>query len=495
MTTPASSRWLRLGVPAGILLIAAATALAFYATRRAVSLVEDERELSAATAAHEPAAVREIVRRIDRIDDSTERRLRSAEALLAVGNRDDLEQLLKAVESSGSTNTAAVEILRARAAAAHEDWRSAVLHWNAALRPAAGLPLRDRSLVLDGLTHALMRCHEWTTAEARLVERLTLAESPATRLTHAKVQLRLRRWEGAAADFGRLKRDAANESDVKRLLAPWDRVQESIPKLTAADAAMAAAPSSFAARVDRAQVALHVGLWQNAAEDLVAAIEAWPSARIPRLLLATVLPSAESRAETARLAAQIDSLPLLAPSEALAAREERVEGRQEAWRALREVDGALLANCEVTHLPPVLGEQARLEAAAGFPELALEDARQVLRFSPTLLVAEQVEIAALLDLHRFVEAERAVTEAIARHRDQNNAVDAELGRLAALVFQAQGRHAAAVELFNAYLSVRRTPEVLRARAKSLRFTQRFAEADADLSAASVMEAAVAGRSQ
>lgn len=492
MITLASTRWPRRSAPAGLLVACAIISAFAQSPVPAVPLVQLERELALAATAREPASVREIVRRLVALDPSPERQVGCAETLLALGMYADLEGVLASLEHAGATPPRAVEKLRAQAAAARGEWAVAVAHWSVFLA-TVDLPHEARIPALDEQAHALMQQHDWRRARATLDERIALLNATTPRLQRATILLRLREWIAAGEDFAHLGTAAPDDSTVKSLLPRWERAHRSREQLQAVDTAVAQSPGSFAARLDRAMTMLRAGLWQNAAEDLAAAIQAHPASRMPHLLLARLTDTHDFDPQLIDAPeALIDRAPLLAPSNEWRRLTSQLDARAAAWNALREADDALVSGPHPLHLPALRTEQARLVLEFGHPRRALEDIRDVLRENPALLAAHCVEIAALLTLNRAVEADAAVTRAVQIHRAPDGKTDTELDRLAGLVWQAQGKHAQAIAAFSSYLAEKRTADILRARAKSLRFRQQFAEAADDLAAANALEAAPAG---
>jgi tetratricopeptide (TPR) repeat protein len=133
-------------------------------------------------------------------------------------------------------------------------------------------------------------------------------------------------------------------------------------------------------------------------------------------------------------------------------------------------------------------ERARLICELGMPEPALNDALEILKKTPDFLPAERVVIAAHLASGATVRAAGAAERALTTHAADPGAPDPELQRLAGLAWQAQGKHAQAVEALSACLARSRRADLLRARAQSLRQLQRFAEATQDVAAADALEA-------
>ena len=442
-------------------------------------------------------AVGEIARRIARLDGSPSRLLALAECFVQVRRFDDLENALGEVERLAPERGSEVVRLRARAAAAQAQWNASIALWEEYLAGAA-VPGPDRVTALDELVTIFVWQGRWEQARARSDRRLALADAVAARLVRAQVETRLRQWAAVGEDFRHLKATAPADAVVKDALPAWERIERALQELETADAAVNAAPTGLGARLERAMVCARLGLWQNAADDLKWAAEAFPTARMPALFAAGL----GLRSTFAQLAARAingdfaRSLPWLASTHVLSGFLERTDGHWEAWRELATLDRQLTA-------PEDSGERTAYEVAhlragralvlcdLGLPEPALREATELLKAMPDFLPAERVVIAAHLASGELIRAGQAADRAMAGHGADPGAPDPELLRLAALAWQAQGRHAQAVEALTACLAGAKRADLLRARAKSLRQLQRFTEAAQDLASAEVLDAAAA----
>lgn len=454
-------------------------------------LADLERQLVLAQGNGAADAVGEIARRIARLDNRPSRLLALAGSFLQVRLFEELERTLEEVERSAPERGHEVMRLRARAAAAKGEWAASISLWEQYLAsPAAAVP--DRVTALDELVAILLRQGRWGQASARIDSRLALADGVAARLVRAHLAIRQRRWAAAGEDFRYLQATAPAESVVKDVLPAWERVARALPELETAEAEVNAAPAELGGRLARAQLCARLGLWQNAADDLQQAAVAFPSARMPVLFGALLgLPSAFARPE----AAADDfarTLPWLASSRILSSFLERTEGQWPRWRDFVSLDTQLTdtaASGERTaqETAYLRANRARLIVELGLPEPALNEALEILRTYPGCLPAELVVIAAHLTRGNAVQAAAAVERALAAHAADPGAPDPELRRMAGLAWQAQGKHAQAVEALTDCLAAAKWPDLYRARAKSLRQLQRFAEAAQDVAAAEALE--------
>ncbi len=495
-SAPPRRRLLRRLVP-GLLLISlgGAAGAALWHTRARQQLSDLEGQLVRAQANGNADAVGEIARRIARLDGSPSRLLALAECFVQVRLFDELERSLAEVENLAPERGSEVVRLRARAAAAKGEWAASIDLWGQYLAsPAPAAP--ERVTALDALVTILLRQGRWAQAGARIDARLALADGAAARLVRAQIAIRQRRWAAAREDFRSLQATAAGETAVKDRLPAWERVERAWSELEAADVRVNAAPAGLEGRLARAQLSARLGLWQNAADDLQQAAVAFPSARMP-VLFGALLGLSPSFAQPEPAGGDFArALPWLASSKTLADLRERPDEYWPKWAELAALEVQLTApasSAERTAQDTALlrAHRARLFVELGLPEPALREALEILRTYPGCLPAELVVIAAHLTRGHAVQAAAAVERALAAHAADPGAPDPELRRMAGLAWQAQGKHEQAVEALTACLATARWPDLYRARAKSLRQLQRFAEAAQDVAAAEALEVAAA----
>ena len=460
----------------------------FFAWRSQIrhQLLDLEQQLAFAQRADDRAAVGEIARRLTRLDHTPDRLLAVSFGLLQARLFDDLDATLAAVEQAAPQRHPEVTRLRALSAAARADWDDCTAHWVEYVDDPA-VTASNRIEGLDELVGVLVKRGQWDRARVRSDERLGLADAPEARLTRAHIALRLRQWDSAREDFRLLKTMAAAVPAVRDALPAWERAERVLPALQSADEAVSASPRDPRRRLERALLCARTGLWQNAADDLQQVAVAVPSARMPTLFGAVLgLPRSFVRPPAADAVDPLTPLPWLAPSTVLAGLLDRFDGQWPRWEQLLLLDTQLAAGGSDHH---ARAERARLLCELGFAEPALEEARTLLQEQPGFLPAHAVAILALLRRGEIAQASAQVERAITAQSEEPGEADPELQRLFALVWQAQGRHADAVETFTACLRVCETrPDLLRARAKSLRQLQRFTEAAQDLATAERLEA-------
>lgn len=456
-----------------------------------------ERQLVLAQRQGDAGAVGEIARRIALVDERPERLLALGASLLHVRLFEDLETTLAAVERLAPERGHEVVRLRAQAAAAKGEWDASIALWEQYLScPAVTVP--EKVAGLDELVAILLRQARWEQARARIDSRLALADSVAARLVRAHIEIRLRQWAAAREDFRHLQATSPADAAVRDVLPAWERIERAQAEVQAADEAVNAAPTALPCRLERALLCARLGLWQNAADDLLQAATAFPSARMPGLFGAALglHPFFAKREAVTPEGDFARALPWLAPSRTMSWFLERTDGQWAQWRQLAALDGRLTA--AAAELDRTQQETARLRAERAqvicdlrLPDAALNEALSILKSTPNFLPAQRVEIAALLASGEVVRAGSAVDRALGAHAAELGAPDAELQRLAGLVWQAQGKHVQAVDALTACLERERRVDLLRARAKSLRQLQRFAEAAQDVAAAEALEAVAA----
>ncbi|MBK8475096.1 MAG: hypothetical protein IPL39_01965 [Opitutaceae bacterium] len=482
----------------GLLLISlgGAAGAGLWHARARQQLADLEGQLVLAQANGNADAVGEIARRIARLDGSPSRLLALAECFVQVRLFDELERCLAEAENLAPERGTEVVRLRARAAAAKGEWEASIALWEQYLTsPAIAAP--ERVIALDALVAILQRQGRWAQASARIDARLALADGVAGRLARIQIAIRQRQWSMAREDFRHLQATASAEDAVKDRLPAWERLEREWTELEEADARVNAAPAALGARLVRAQLCARVGLWQNAADDLQQAAVAFPSARMP-VLFGALLGLSPSFAKPEPPAEDFArALPWLASSKTLAGLLERPDEYWPKWGELAAIEVRLTdptagGGWTAQDMAYLRANRARILVELGLPEPALNEALEILRTFPGCLPAELVAIAAHLTRGNAVQAAAAVERALAAHATDPGAPDPELRRMAGLVWQAQGKHAQAVEALTACLAAARWPDLYRARAKSLRQLQRFAEAAQDVAAAEALEA-VAGQ--
>ena len=482
------SRWPWLATMAMALTVLVVLAAHGWRTRRTDALAKLESQIALAVDAKDTGAVREIARRVSLLDGSVQRQLGLAETFLALRMFPELEHALDEAVRASPVRPRIVDKLRAQAAAAKPDWDAAIAHWNVFLQPQEGLPPEQRAAALDELARVLIETHQWLAARERLDERLALGDAPAARLARATVLVRVRQWAAPQDDFQRLQRTAPSNPAVKLNLPRWERVERAKESLAAADDAVDRAPTTPAPRVARALIAARAGLWQNAAEDLTEAMTAAPTARLPWLLLIRLGAAVHQPKQGRPVTFATDALPCLAPGEQAAALTDDLDQRGALWDALGACDRDLASARDGDTVAALSAEQARLECELGEPALALRDVRNALGKFPRCLPAQRVEAQALFAMGNFMAADESVTATMRLHANAAGQIsDAALLRIAGLIWQAQGKHGRAVDTFSVLLGAGRSAEMLQARAKSLRFLQRFAEASRDLAEAGALQ--------
>lgn len=502
MNPVSALRWLRLLAPAATFAGAFALGLHYPPSAPAPSAADLDRQLALADAAHDRGSLRELARRIARLDPSVAQQLRLARLFLAQGMYDDAAAAIISAERRSATPLAAAEVLHAQIATAHQQWPEAVRYWSEALAsPPDPHDPGARRIALDGIVDAFFWLGDWPQARTWLDERLAFADDRETRRQRALVLLRLHDWPGAGRDFAWLRQHHPSDASVRELLPLWERVERARDELIRCDAAVEAGPDELAPRVTRAFAALRAGLAQNASDDFAFIATHFPEARTP--LLAGFYASRidneprdrprpywwprlrQPRRVAHSIPAKIGTLPILAPS-LFAGQFAGDPSTPSAWLAMAACDEALARRPDPVDAVELRTQQAEIELQLGFTDQALADIRALPRAVPRPLAADKIEIACLIQLQRWIEADAAVTAAIQANQSPDGRLDGELGRLAGLIWQQQGKHADAVRVLTAYLDEKRTPELLRARAKSLRFLQRFDEARADDEAARAM---------
>ncbi len=457
------------------------------------------RQLSLAQTDRNVGSVREVARRIGRLDKSPRTRLRVAEIFLSLDLMDDFWGALRLVENDSPERAASIERLRAKGLLAANRKAACVTSLQRFLR-MPGLSPEQKVDAFDDLAAAQCGLGRWNEARAALDERLALADAPAPRLKRARVLARAGRWAEVRGEFALLARTDASAPDVKELMPRWERAGRGLAGLPACDDALNAAPNALKPRLDRARVEARLGLWQNAADDLQQAVSLAPMTRARLLRLPLVLGARLGMKTTKEgmeledaQGAELTNVPWLAPGASLQQLNDLA--RAEDWQQLEDVDLEIAGDpagwADRSRFAGLLATQAEIELKLGSPRRALADANEVLKQMPGFLPARQVEIAALLATDDLPEAEAETERAVRENTDTGGHVPASLGVLAGYVWQRQGRHRDAVEAFSACLDVARSADILRARAKSLRFLQRFAEADHDAAEADALAAPTA----
>lgn len=454
-------------------LAAAAVGAVVFRTRRTGAVADLERQLAVAQGLADGDSVIELSRRLLAQDRTVPRRLQLAEALLAMRRFDELESALAELLRASPGARGSVRAMQARAAEAQEQPELALARWNELLGDSA-LPAATRVAALDRVVALLLQLGRLDGARARLDERLALRDGAAPRLVRVQLAVRLRQWNLAREDCALLRATSAADPLVKDVLPAWERVERALAA-SPDFGVVAPGPESslFRAAGARALAEARLGLWQNVAADLRRLAPSSSGARFPAVLAAWLLGRTDGDAAEpdARALAQ---LPWLASSPALASFAERADGRWKTLEELLALDGRLAAAAEPAVQADLAAERARLVADLGLPALALRDAAALLGPQPGFLAARRVEIQCLLAQRETVRAGAAVDLALAQRPAEG--IDAELERLAGLVRQAQGRHADAVEHFTMANDFSPRADLVRARAASLRFLQRFAEA-------------------
>jgi len=450
-----------------------------------------ERQLALARHEGDAESVSEIARRIARMDDSPARLLALAECQLQLGLFDELEQTLAQVLRAAPDCGAAVARLHARAAAARNELEASLRLWEEYLA-GPKVPTVDRVSALDEVIAILIQQSNWERTRLRIDERLALADAVPARLARVHCEIRLRQWAAVREDFEHLEHSAPADAAVKECRPAWERVERALSQLSAEDAAVNAAPTGLRVRLERALVSAQLGLWQNSADDLQQAAIAYPSARMPGMFGALIRGIARVSWASAPSDAEIAALPWLASTEVLGGFHDRLDPRSSEWRALLTLDEQLAtrssADDEGEKRCAARAERARLICVLGWPQAALVEAEEIEKSQPDFRPARRVAIAALLESGELGKAAREVERLIRLDTGESGRTDGELQRLAGLVWQAQGQHARAVEALTAALAGPPRADLLRARAKSLRQLQRFAEATQDLAAADALEA-------
>ena len=453
-----------------------------------------QRQLSLAQADQNAASVRELARRLARLDETPEGRLRVAEVFLSLNLPDDFWSILQRVEKDAPELIARTGALRARGYLATGQRTACVASLQRYLR-LRGLSLQEKLAAWDELAEVQGELEQWSEARAALEQRLALGDSPGTRLKRASVLVRMRFWADAQEAFGRLARTAASDPGVKEMLPRWERVERGLAELRTCDDAVKAAPGALKPWLERAQVEARLGLWQNAADVLRQAVSRTPLARA-RLLRLPLLLGTQLGMKTTAHGTELDEasgvgltvVPWLAPGSSLRRFNERWSA--DAWGRLEAVDVEIAGDSagwvNPSRFADVLAKQAEIECQLGWHQRALADALALLQRIPGFLPAQQVKIAALLAADDVVAAGSEVEESVREHTDEEGHVPVALVELSGYVRQRQGRHHDAVEAFSTCLSVAHSADLLRARASSLRFLQRFAEADQDAAEADAL---------
>jgi len=453
-----------------------------------------ERQLALAQADRNDLAVREVARRLARIDSSPERQLRVAEVFLAVKSMKEFWAMLERLECGSPKWRASAVHLRARGYLAVENWVACITTLKSLLAYPE-LSVAERTEGWGELAAVQAWLGEWSNALVSTDARIRISDTTEARLEQARALVRLRRWQEAGVAFARLKQTASDNPRVKDFLPRWERVERALDQLRGCDEAVLAVPVALKPRVERAFVEAQMGLWQNAVEDLNFVALGSTVLRFP-LLLGSHLglrERAQDRAPDTDEGRRMANISWLASSGELA-RLNGVLGRNaDDWRALLDIDFEIVGSragwSSPTEHAARLARQAQLEFQLGAHSWARADASEILKQVPGFLPAEAVEIAASLEDGDPINAGRDLESALKEHTDEMGKVPSELMRLAAKVYQARGQHSAAVEALSACLAESRTVELLQARAKSLRFMQRFGEADQDLAEAQTLSVA------
>ena len=314
-------------------------------TIRAREIAALERQLALAQADRNAASVREVARRIGRLDETAETRLRIAEIFLSLNLREDFWQMLRRVEKDAPEQIARIEPLRAKGYRAAGQRTECVASLQRYLR-LPGLSLQEKLAALDELAEVLSELEQWSEARAALDQRLALGDAPAPRLKRAYVLTRAACWADARDEFGRLQRMAAADSEVKALLPRWERVERGLTELEACDNAVKAAPDALQARFDRAWIEARLGLWQNAVADLRQAVARAPQNRarllgLPLLLCAKLgMKTTSQEMEMEEVTKEeLAGVPWLAPSESLKQLNELLEATAHGllfWHTVNE---------------------------------------------------------------------------------------------------------------------------------------------------------------
>lgn len=455
-----------------------------------INLTDLERQFALATRNHDSGAVGEIARRIARLDRAPGRRLEMAESMVALRMFSDAEPTLASVLRDAPDRRSDVLRLRARSAAAQGKPDAAIAFGEEFLADPS-VPAAARIGALDGIAAILVRQGQWERAQIRVDGRLALADGVAPRLLRAQIETRRRRWTAAAEDFHHLRNTSAADPTVKAQLPAWERVERALDELQARDNAVNEAPTAFRPGLERALLCMQLGLWQNAVDDLQRTSGRVPSADAPRLLIDLLRGVARAAGPDAADDPDNAAVPWLASSHALAGLSFRFNDQIEQWRALIALDERLTAGSEgeagADEFAAAQAEHARLVCELGAPHRALVDVHALLQERPDFRPAQRVRVMALFAIGELGDAAAQIDAALKGQNDKPGATDPELARLAGLVWQAQGRHAQAVAMFTSCLSAWRRPDLLRARAKSLRYLQRFAEAEQDIVAAEALD--------
>ena len=459
-----------------------------------------ERQLELAQFDHNRLAVREVACRLARVDSSPEQRLRIAGVFLSVKSLDEFWLILKQLENDSPAWKPAADHLRARGYLVIEN-RPACIAALKTYLASPGLSVAERVEGWKELADVQAGLGEWSDALGSTDIRIRLSDTIEARLDRARALIRLRRWQEVGVEFDRLKRTAPAHLFAKDLFPRWERTERALDSLRACDEAVKVAPGALRPRLERAMVEARQGLWQNAAEDLGFVALRAPTARLP-LLLGSRIGMQTGRDGLALEASEerwVMAMPWLVPSAELTGLNETLSRSAENWRKLLNVDLEIAGTSATWLKSPEhagrLARQAQLEYDLGAGRWAREDADEILGWLPDFLPAELVEIAVLLDDGNLAEAVRRLEAAYHENTDEGGKVPTSLVRVAAKVFQARGQHAAAVEAFSTCLAENRTADLLQARAKSLRFLQRFGEADQDIAAAQSLAGASTGEGQ
>ena len=396
------------------------------------------------------AAAAEITRRILEIDPHDQSiREKRVRALYNLGDLKRCGEELDAWNHEDKQISIAATDLEGDLADAEGKYDQALQSWNAyvLLQPRA-------TKTCEKIAWLYERENHWDKADGTLTKLIAVKDSAATRVWRARCRMEMRHWDDAVADINKANQLDAGDPDVKQWLPQFETLEASLSKIKAFDGRIARHPEAVPL-LDRGLLFHDAGRDDLALQDADAAVAIAPGSRRAILQKAQALIALGRGDDAAKLrvivANDFDEKPLQAI------------GVLDAKIAAKPRDAGLLT--------------LRARACSDIDQygLALEDARQAAQLDPKsadALVEVGFAEMKLDDLHKAAKDFTHATEL-----DPKNAVAwRSLGEMA----MDRADYPAAIDNFTRSLKLHPSPLVFQKRGECYRNSGHKKEADEDL---------------
>jgi len=444
-----------------LLVLCISPAVPGFGARQEVSQLRTQ--LEAAKDAADKAAIIELSRRILAItpnDSDVWETLAQTE--LETEDLDRLEQTLDAWQKAVRHPPAAIEEFRGTLCFKRKDYQCAERRWLAyvATKPRAS----DAATEYDNLADLCAAQERWEDHASYRTKAIAAQDSAARRVSRAIAFLRLHKWDAAYVDMAKANKMDASDSEVKKWLPQFERLQQFLPRIKALDAQISKSandPAIAGLLLERARVFTLAGRPLLALDDAQRALKLQPASMLARIQTAEALLDVDRVDDAAKLEVGRDLR-----------RGEDKHVNEQALRELGTLDTRLLANPKdsdaLTARSKILRELRQFT-------LALADARAALAINDKSAAAH---FEAAHDLDGLGQQKEALEQArVATELDPR---DSAKWFLRGVLERQRANFTAAIQSQTRSLEINESLVALAEREQCERRIGKMTEADADL---------------